>query len=935
MSDFKLPELPSDEELGITEEDLEDLPEEEPELSAEEMAALLGERAGPSPSPADGGKAPKKAKEKRKKKSKQARPPAGEKKTEGTKDGLDTPADPTPRSRWRGPLTLASLVVLAFLTSSSRTLPRPVAANAPDTEFSSARAMSHLVEIARQAHPPGSPEHARVRTYIMERLRDLGLEPEVQTATATIRRGTVARAATVRNVVARIPGSASTGAIVLTAHYDGREGSTAAGDDGMGVVAILETVRALRSGPPLGNDLIVLITDAEELGLLGARAFVDGHPWMADVSVVLSVEMRGGGGPSVMFETGDQNGWIVRTLREGDPRPFANSLSYEVYRRMPNDTDFSPFREAGRQGLNFAGIGRASVYHQTYDTPANVSEATLQHHGLHLLGVVRELSDRNLTEVVAPDVTFFSLPVLGLVVYEMDFVPLVTAAAVLLTLLLLLPLRATGGQWSGTLIGLGLGIASLGLAGMVGWALMTWLPQFHPEYGSLHGGAFHSEGWYVLALTSATLAIVTTLFGIARRWRGGPELVWGALLLPLGGAIVLTLSVPAAAMNLQWPLLAALLGTLALMLPAGPRTAHLAWGLLVLTAVPVLAFLVPVTEFLWLGLSFRQAMVLGAVLATQLLLLLPALDRLREPNSWWAPVVGVVATAAFVALGIGIAEPDSRRPAPSTLVYAYDQGAMEALWVTDASADPIDEEARAWAEARAGSPFSESRRLAAFGLGSGEFLVAPATSIESETPQLWILSDSTNGGVRRLRLAVRSAVGAELLQFRFPQDGSTTPTAVNGHALAVEGRPTVVEHWGEPDPVVTLELEVVSGNAPEMDVVEHLLRPEELLGPDAFQRPSTLAPDIVSLSDRAVLRTPFEALSLIPGEPRLRLGTEGEDARDAADGNPDPGDGAGVVRVDTLATTDTTERIDSLPMDDTVPSPDTSGVPDTTETRRR
>jgi hypothetical protein len=921
MSDFELPELPSDEDLGITEEDLEHLPEEEPELSAEEMAALLGESAAPSSSPADGGTSPKKT---RRKKAKKAEPAAKERKTEGAKDGPDKPAPPTPRGRWRGPITLASLVVLAFLASSNRTLPRPVAANAPDTEFSSARAMSHLVEIARQAHPPGSPEHARVRAYITERLRDLGLQPEVQTTTATMGRGTFARAATVRNVVARIPGTASTGAIVLTAHYDGRENSTAAGDDGMGVVAILETVRALRSGPPLGNDLIVLITDAEELGLLGAHAFVDEHPWMTDVSVVLSVEMRGGGGPSVMFETGDQNGWIVRTLREGDPRPFANSLSYEVYKRMPNDTDFSPFREAGRQGLNFAGVDRASLYHQTYDSPANVSEATLQHHGLHLLGVVRELSDQNLTEVVAPDVTFFSLPVIGLVVYEMDFVPLVTAAAVLLTLLLLLPLRATGGRWSGTLIGLGLGTAALGLAGAAGWALMTWLTGFHPEYGSLHGSAFHNEGWYVLALTAATLTIVTTFFGIARRWRGGPELVWGALLLPLGGAIFLTFAVPAAAMNLQWPLLAALLGALALMLPVGPRMAHVAWGLLVLTAIPVLAFLVPVTEFLWLGLSFRQAIVLGPVLATQMLLLLPALDRLQEPNSWWAPVTGVVASAAFVALGIGVAAPDSVHPAPSTLVYAYDYGASEALWVTNTSQDPADEEARSWAEAQAGSPFAESRSLPAFGLGSREVLVAPATPIESQQPELWVLSDSTDGGVRRLRLALRSVVGAELLQFRFPEDGSTMPTAVNGHALTFGGGPTVVEHWGEPDPVVILEIELGSGNVPEMDVVEHLLRPQELLGPEAFQRPPTLAPDIVWLSDRAVLRTPFEALTLVSGDPPLRSAAEEDDEPEAADSTPAREGETDVIPADTLSGTGTTESIDSLPIEDTVPLPDTT-----------
>ncbi len=927
MSDFKLPELPSDEDLGITEEDLEHLPEEEPELSAKEMAALLGDSPGRPPPPGDGGKPPKKA---RKRKAKKAKPSDRKGNKEEARAESGRPTAPTVRSRWRGPATLVTLIVLAFLSSSQRTLPRPVAANAPGSEFSSARAMSHLVEIARQAHPPGSPEHARVRGYIVERLRDLGLEPEVQTTTSALVGGTLVRTATVRNVVARIPGTASTGAIVLTAHYDGRENSTAAGDDGMGVVSILETVRALRAGPPLGNDLIVLITDAEELGLLGARAFVDEHPWMADVSVVLSVEMRGGGGPAVMFETGDQNGWIVRALRDGDPRPFANSLSYEVYRRMPNDTDFSPFREAGKQGLNFAAVDRASLYHQTYDTPANVSEATLQHHGLHLLGVVRQLADQDLTDVRAPDVTFFSLPVLGLVVYEMDLVPLVTAAVVLLTLLLLLPLRATGGRWSGALIGFGLGIAGLGAAGTGGWALMTWLPDFHPEFGSLHGSAFHNEGWYVLALTAATLTIVTTLFGVARRWRDGPELVWGALLLPLGGAIYLSFAVPAAAMNLQWPLLAALLGTLALMLPAGPRTANVTWVLLVLTAIPVLAFLVPVTEFLWLGLSFRQAIVLGPVLATQMLLLLPVLDRLREPNGWWAPIAGVLATAAFLAIGIGVARPDAERPAPSTLVFVYDHGSDEALWVTDASRDPVDDEARAWAESRAGTAFAESRSLTGFGLGSREVLVAPATSIQSEPPQMWVLSDSTEGGVRRLRLALRSLLGAELLQLRFPEGGSTKPTAVNGRALTLDRRPTVVEHWGEPDPVVLLELELSSGDVPEMDVVEHLLRPTELLGLEAFQRPPTLAPDIVWLSDRAVLRTPFEALTLVAGDPPLRSGAAAEVALAGADSVPERG-AVGLTPADTLPGAGITESSDSLAVEDTVPPPDTSAaVPDTT-----
>jgi hypothetical protein len=324
MSDFKIPELPSDDELGITKKDLKDLEElggdTEPELSAKEMAALLGESSRPpTPAPKALGKAPPPKEPPKKKAAPRPEEPAG------------------PRSRWRGPAMLGVLLVTSWLASSYRALPSPRPANAPDTVFSSARAMANLVEIGRRPHPPGSPAHAQVRGYLLERLRDLGLEPEVQATTSMSGREAYVRAATVRNIVARIPGTASTGTIVLTAHYDGREISAAAADDGAGVVAILEAARALGAGAPLRNDVLLLITDGEELGLLGARAFVEQHPAMGDVKVVISLEMRGGGGPSVMFETGADNGWIVQALKASGARPYANSMSYEVYKSLPND----------------------------------------------------------------------------------------------------------------------------------------------------------------------------------------------------------------------------------------------------------------------------------------------------------------------------------------------------------------------------------------------------------------------------------------------------------------------------------------------------------------------------------------------------------------------------------------------------------------------
>jgi len=51
-----------------------------------------------------------------------------------------------------------------------------------------------------------------------------------------------------------------------------------AADDGAAVAAVLETVRALRTQAPLRNDLVVLLIDGEENGLLGAQAVVRDDP---------------------------------------------------------------------------------------------------------------------------------------------------------------------------------------------------------------------------------------------------------------------------------------------------------------------------------------------------------------------------------------------------------------------------------------------------------------------------------------------------------------------------------------------------------------------------------------------------------------------------------------------------------------------------------
>jgi acetylornithine deacetylase/succinyl-diaminopimelate desuccinylase-like protein len=187
-------------------------------------------------------------------------------------------------------LVLVGLTLLSLLPLLP---PRVVGATASRGTFSAERARPDLAAVASEPRPMGSPAHSRVRRHLVERLRQIGVEPDERSHTLVWREGAEARAAVVHNVAARLAGTAPTGSVLLAAHYDSVPGSPGAGDNGVAVAALLETLRALRELPPPRNDVIFLFSDGEEQGLLGAQAFVAEHPWSRSVRVVLNFEARG------------------------------------------------------------------------------------------------------------------------------------------------------------------------------------------------------------------------------------------------------------------------------------------------------------------------------------------------------------------------------------------------------------------------------------------------------------------------------------------------------------------------------------------------------------------------------------------------------------------------------------------------------------------
>src|SRR5215213_8995467 len=264
-------------------------------------------------------------------------------------------------------VSVAIVIFLGLFVWLSLRCSNPPTAIGPDAApslFSSGRALVQLRSITQRPHPVGSLEHDVVRDYILREISAEGLTPSVQRTTAVNRRwGGILRTGTVQNLLARLEGTEPGKAVLLVAHYDSWPQAFGASDDGAGVVTLLETLRALKAGSPLKNDVIFLFTDGEESGLLGAYAFMEEHPWSADVGVVFNFEARGSRGPSIMFETSEQNGWLIREFAKAAPHPVSHSLADELYKLLPNDTDMTVFRKSGLAGLNFAYIDGLSSYH--------------------------------------------------------------------------------------------------------------------------------------------------------------------------------------------------------------------------------------------------------------------------------------------------------------------------------------------------------------------------------------------------------------------------------------------------------------------------------------------------------------------------------------------------------------------------------------------
>ncbi|HEX8719945.1 MAG TPA: M20/M25/M40 family metallo-hydrolase [Pyrinomonadaceae bacterium] len=704
-------------------------------------------------------------------------------------ESVHSPADVVAAERpkrFGGALGLIALPLLALLAFAAVYLQRPGAVapeTAPATEFSAGRAMKHLRAVAQSPRPIGSAEHAAARDYILRELAAQGVAAEVQTATAAgPQRAAPYRVGTVSNVVGRIQGSGGQKSVLLVAHYDSVPTGPGASDDGAGVAALLETARALKAGPPLRNDVVFLFSDGEEVGLLGAEAFAAEHPLAKNVGVVLNFEARGNSGPAMMFETSPNNGRLIDEFARAAPRPVASSFSYEVYRRLPNDTDLTVFKRAGLEGMNFAYIGGLNHYHTALDSVGNLDGRSLQHHGDSALALAKHFGNLEGWGRGAGDDTYFNVLGTAFVHYPQAFALLLTCLCALLFAAVVVlgfkrRLLGAGGIGLG-FVALLLGVVASAAVSALGWRLITVLRR---DYQLVPWGDAYDAGFYVLAFALLTLAVVAALYNISRRWADAHSLAVGCLLLWLVLTLALSLLAPGGSYLFAWPLLFSL-AALLVAFAVGGEGALKRWAVVALFCVPAVLLLSPVVYNLYEALSLPAAGVVAVLVALLLGLIIPALGLYTPRRSWALPALATLAAFCLVAAALLTARYDRNRPKVDSVFYVLEADSGRGMWAT------ADRGADEWTSQffKQGSKVEPLSDLFPFA-NVRMFLTGEAPAAALQAPEASLLADGAENGVRRLRLRITPKGGAGVLVISADPKTEVVGAALNGKAIKAGG----------------------------------------------------------------------------------------------------------------------------------------------------
>jgi Peptidase family M28 len=696
------------------------------------------------------------------------------------------------RPSWMGAAALAALVLVAIASTLSMAPTGPVAADAPADVFSAGRALRHIEAIADSPRPVGSAQHAKARAYLVGVLGSLGWRTEVQESVGMFDFGAdgTQNLAAVANVIATKPGSDATGTVLLTAHYDTVAGSPGAADDGIGVGVLLETARALNTAGALRNDVVILLTDSEEDALQGAEAFVRERAEALGHIVVLNHEARGASGAPVTFRMSSPNGELLDVLSQASGAS-ADSSAEAVFETLPNDTDFTPFVQAGLYGYDTGIVADGAYYHSPLDDPAHLSRASLQQMGETTLDLARELAGTDLAAVAEGDEEIVTTFPWGLFRHPQGLEVPLAVGTLFLTVVLVWLLRRRGAL---TLPRVALSalasIVFLVAAGAAGFALWRVALLVDPGQASAENGEPYVSVLYRLAMLLAGLGVVLGLYAILRPRLRAAELAAGMLIVLGLVGVLLALTVPGVSGSLiVQPSLVVAGGAVLAVLHLERRT--VAAGIAYLLALAVAAMMLG--PAVWTGFDIglgTGALTSAAQLAMFVLLALPLIEvawpnnrpgvpRRRLPAAT-VPAVLLFLAVVFTAGGL-VANREGATDARQEMVrYSVDADTGRAYWASGRA--PVSE----WSRSLLSEPAAPLDDAFAWS-GGWPLWHGPAPAADLPAPKLTVVRDQIENGHRKLTLRLRSQREAPTLGLWIDGDSATIRSAtVAGRAVPTD-----------------------------------------------------------------------------------------------------------------------------------------------------
>lgn len=548
----------------------------------------------------------------------------------------------------------------------------------PLSEFSTERALKHIKEISKEPHYVGSPYHQNVINYLENELNKLGLSVQIQKSTILSKWNNLVET---QNIIVKIKGFDSSKSLLLLTHFDSAPHSKSYGasDDANGLGVILEGIRTyLHTNKIPKNDIIIVFSDAEELGLNGAYAFASEHPWAKEVGLVINFEARGTAGPSMMLaETNSGNANLIKTFSEASPKyPVSNSLMYSIYKMLPNDTDLTAFREkANIPGFNFAFIDDHFNYHTVQDNFENITPESIEHQATYLMPLLHYYTNADLNNLKAEtDHVYFSSPI-GFFHYPFSWnFPLLIIAFILFLGIITIGLGKHLLDFKEVIRGFAPLFLSLIIVGFVtffGWEVIVWL---YPQYQDiLHKFTYNGHS-YIAAFVLLSLSICFWVYAkFTKR-----KLITSHFVAPIFLWFIINLLVCFYLKGAAFLVIPTYFAVFTLVFFVFKEKSNPYIN--VVFSIPALMILVPFIQLFPIGLGLKMLSGSAILVVLTFTLLLPVFGNYSKKVNW-GTLLFIISIGFFIKAHID-SDFEKGKGKPNSLLYVFDADKNRASWAT-------------------------------------------------------------------------------------------------------------------------------------------------------------------------------------------------------------------------------------------------------------